>query len=105
MSFGGTFAVFGHCFPVYLGFRGGKGVATGCGAIVALDPLVFVAGGLVWLAVLGASRFVSLASIGMGIAFPDRRLVAPSERAAVLGRRDPVDALDPRAASREHSPG
>ena len=65
----GTAAVLGHCFPVYLGFKGGKGVATGCGAIVA-DPMVFVASGVVWLVTLGLSRYVSLASIAMGAAFP-----------------------------------
>src|SRR6185436_19297865 len=45
----GTAAVLGHCYPIYLGFRGGKGVATGCGAIVAINPFIFVGGGVVWL--------------------------------------------------------
>lgn len=66
----GTAAVLGHCFPVYLGFRGGKGVATGCGALIALDPLIFVGGGLVWLAVFYGLRYVGLASIAMGLTFP-----------------------------------
>lgn len=66
----GVCAVLGHCFPVYLGFRGGKGVATGCGAVVGVQWLVFVIAGLVWVATLFTSRYVSLASIAMGIAFP-----------------------------------
>jgi len=66
----GAAAVLGHCFPVYLAFRGGKGVATGCGAIVGLDPMVFVLGGAVWLVTLGLFRFVGLASVAMGLAFP-----------------------------------
>lgn len=66
----GTAAVLGHCFPVYLGFKGGKGVATGCGAIVGVAPLVFVAAGVVWVVTLLVSRYVSLASIAMGVAFP-----------------------------------
>jgi len=66
----GTAAVLGHCFPLYLRFRGGKGVATGCGAIVAVDPLVFLGGGVVWLVTLVLTRFVGLASIVMGVAFP-----------------------------------
>ncbi|MFT5051792.1 MAG: glycerol-3-phosphate acyltransferase PlsY [Chlamydiales bacterium] len=66
----GTAAVLGHCFPVYLRFRGGKGVATGCGAIVGLDPMVFLGAGLVWVAVMLTLRFVGLASILMGAAFP-----------------------------------
>ncbi|MCK6445530.1 MAG: glycerol-3-phosphate 1-O-acyltransferase PlsY [Planctomycetes bacterium] len=66
----GTAAVLGHCFPLYLRFKGGKGVATGCGALIALDPLIFVAGGLVWLACFYGLRYVGLASIAMGLAFP-----------------------------------
>ncbi|MEM9383371.1 MAG: glycerol-3-phosphate 1-O-acyltransferase PlsY, partial [Planctomycetota bacterium] len=66
----GVAAVLGHCFPVYLGFRGGKGVATGCGAISGVEPLVFVVAGIVWLVTLLTSRFVSLASIAMGVTFP-----------------------------------
>jgi glycerol-3-phosphate acyltransferase PlsY len=66
----GVAAVVGHCFPIYLKFRGGKGVATGCGAIVGIAPMVFVVSGAVWIAVLGVMRMVSLASIAMGIAFP-----------------------------------
>lgn len=69
-SLAGTAAVLGHCFPVYLGFRGGKGVATGCGAIVGVAPLVFVCAGVVWLLTLAATRTVSLASLAMGAAFP-----------------------------------
>jgi glycerol-3-phosphate acyltransferase PlsY len=52
----GTAAVLGHCYPVYLAFRGGKGVATGCGAIIAIDPWIFVSGGVVWL----VTRFTRL---------------------------------------------
>ncbi len=66
----GGAAVAGHVWPVYLGFRGGKAVATGCGAILALDPVVFLGGGLVWLAVLALTRIVSLASLSLGLAFP-----------------------------------
>lgn len=66
----GTAAVLGHCFSIYLGFTGGKGVATGCGAIVAIEPLVFVAGGLVWLATRYTTRYLGLASILMGATFP-----------------------------------
>ena len=66
----GTAAVLGHCYSVYLRFEGGKGVATGCGAIIAIEPLVFVAGGLVWLATRYATRYLGLASILMGATFP-----------------------------------
>jgi glycerol-3-phosphate acyltransferase PlsY len=66
----GTAAVVGHCFPIYLGFRGGKGVATGCGAIIAIDYRVFLVGGVVWLVTRLATRYAGLASIMMGISFP-----------------------------------
>ncbi|MEO0660633.1 MAG: glycerol-3-phosphate 1-O-acyltransferase PlsY, partial [Planctomycetota bacterium] len=66
----GTAAVVGHCFPAYLAFKGGKGVATGCGAIVGVEPLVFVCGGAVWLVALFALRYVSVASLAMGATFP-----------------------------------
>ncbi|MEZ5973680.1 MAG: glycerol-3-phosphate 1-O-acyltransferase PlsY [Planctomycetota bacterium] len=66
----GAAAVIGHCFPVYLRFKGGKGVATACGAVVAIDPVVFVIAGAVWLALAFGLRYVSVASMGMGLAFP-----------------------------------
>ena len=66
----GAAAVLGHVFPIYLGFRGGKAVATGCGALVGLDPRIFLVGGVAWVLVLATTRFVSLASMTMAIAFP-----------------------------------
>jgi len=66
----GAAAVCGHVWPVYLGFRGGKAVATGCGAITAVDPVVFLGGGAAWLLCLATTRYVGLSSIAMGVAFP-----------------------------------
>jgi glycerol-3-phosphate acyltransferase PlsY len=65
----GAAAVVGHVFPIYLRFKGGKAVATGCGALIGLDPLVFVAGGLAWLVAVGLSRMVSVGSLAMAVAF------------------------------------
>jgi acyl phosphate:glycerol-3-phosphate acyltransferase len=56
-------AFLGHLFPVYLGFRGGKGVATGAGTIFVLVPGPAALAVLTWVAVLLASRIVSLASL------------------------------------------
>ncbi|QDU66315.1 glycerol-3-phosphate 1-O-acyltransferase PlsY [Engelhardtia mirabilis] len=66
----GLAAVLGHVFPIYLRFKGGKAVATGCGVVVAIDPVVFLISGLVWLLLWGTTRMVALASIGLGLALP-----------------------------------
>ena len=59
----GLCAVLGHMFPVWLGFRGGRGVATALGVLIALAwPLALIAA-LVWLAVAVASRYSSLAAL------------------------------------------
>jgi glycerol-3-phosphate acyltransferase PlsY len=63
VSMAALIAVLAHMFPVWLRFHGGKGVATATGAFLALDPLVIMAGVLVFLIVILATRFVSLASI------------------------------------------
>lgn len=60
---GAVAAVAGNCWPVFLRFRGGKGVATGAGMALVLFPLALAAAALVFAVVLAASRTVSLASI------------------------------------------
>ncbi|MQC47815.1 MAG: glycerol-3-phosphate 1-O-acyltransferase [Chloroflexi bacterium] len=59
----GAAAVLGHIFPVFAGFRGGRGVATAFGAFVAVSPLVAVGVLAVSLIVLAASRYTSLMSV------------------------------------------
>ena len=59
----GIAAILGHTFPVYLGFRGGKGVATGAGVLLALSPSAFVGAAVVWFLVAGLVGYVSLASM------------------------------------------
>ncbi len=66
----GAAATLGHCYSPYLGFTGGKGVATGCGGIVALSWETFVVGGMVWLATRLITGYAGLASILMGVTFP-----------------------------------
>jgi len=47
----GFFAIFGHCFPIWLGFRGGKGVSALFGVLLAINPILFVICGIEWLIV------------------------------------------------------
>jgi glycerol-3-phosphate acyltransferase PlsY len=63
---GGLAAVLGHLFPIWLGFKGGKGVATGFGVLIAANPLAGVAAGAVWLA---AARLTRISSAGALAAF------------------------------------
>jgi glycerol-3-phosphate acyltransferase PlsY len=63
-------AVFGHAFPIYLRFKGGKGVATAAGAFALLSPWAALACGGVFLILLVASRTVSLGSVGAAVALP-----------------------------------
>jgi glycerol-3-phosphate acyltransferase PlsY len=59
----GAGAVIGHLFPVWLGFRGGKGVATGLGVLLAVSWPVGLAAGATWLAVAVLFRISSLAAL------------------------------------------
>ena len=63
-------AVAGHIFPIWLGFKGGKGVATSLGALIPICPQAVGAGAAVWLLVVGFWRYSSLGSILMAAAMP-----------------------------------
>jgi glycerol-3-phosphate acyltransferase PlsY len=64
------FAVIGHSFPVWLGFKGGKGVATSIGALFALNWILALTVGIIWIVVFLTTRYVSLASIAAVMALP-----------------------------------
>ena len=76
-AFGGTgaevlaavAAVLGHAFPIFLGFRGGKAVATGAGAMFALAPEIALGVTLLWIVVAAVTRYVSVASMVAAVAF------------------------------------
>lgn len=82
--------VLGHCFPVWLRFKGGKGVATAAGVCFALAWPVGLAYAAAWLTVLGITRISSLSGMCAAVTAP----VA----AAVLGRADLVPVLAAIAA-------
>ena len=70
MVVGGLFAVLGHMFPIFIGFKGGKGVATGLGVISALMPKVTLIVVVVWLVLTLITRYVSVASIVAAVLTP-----------------------------------
>ena len=59
----GLAVVIGHNYPVFLGFKGGKGAATGFGALLALLPLIALITVAIWLVTVAVSRYVSLGTI------------------------------------------
>lgn len=62
--------VAGHSFPIWLRFKGGKGVATSAGAILGVMPVAAIAIFLVWLLVFQITRYVSIASVTAASALP-----------------------------------
>ena len=80
--------VLGHDYPIWLGFKGGKGIATLAGTVLSLfPPLVFVSFGVVWIAVFLIGRYTSLASISAAVALPIAAylIVANAERPLLVG--------------------
>jgi glycerol-3-phosphate acyltransferase PlsY len=71
----GLMAFLGHCYPVWLGFRGGKGVATFLGLLLALAWPVGIAACLTWLATAVATRISSLSALVAAVAAPGWVLV------------------------------
>lgn len=69
-SFLGFAAICGHIWPVFLNFRGGKGVATTLGVAIGLAPAILLPSFCIWMAVFFLTNYVSLASIIALISFP-----------------------------------
>jgi glycerol-3-phosphate acyltransferase PlsY len=79
----GLAAVVGHVYPVWLRFRGGKGVATACGAFSVLTPLAIVPAFAVFVAGVGISRYISVGSVLASLALPPLAWATGSPAATV----------------------
>ncbi|MDC7785276.1 glycerol-3-phosphate 1-O-acyltransferase PlsY [Rhodoplanes sp. TEM] len=80
----GLGAFLGHLFPVWLRFRGGKGVATFIGVLIAFSPLVAVGFGAVWLAAAFTTRYSSVGGLSASAATPLLLWLADQPKAATL---------------------
>lgn len=76
MAFGAA-AILGHMFSIWVGFRGGKGVATSAGVFMGMAPLAVLGGFFVWVAVTATTRYVSLGSIVAAMILPVLVLATP----------------------------
>jgi len=56
-------ALIGHCYPFFIGFKGGRGVSTAAGALLIISPLAFLISGIILFTAIAATRYVSLGSI------------------------------------------
>ncbi len=77
-------AITGHIWTVFLKFKGGKGVATTAGVMVALSPWVFLAGLAVWVVIFSVWKYVSLASIIASVALPVFALISGADVGFVI---------------------
>src|SRR5439155_25873340 len=72
-------SILGHLYPPWLKFKGGKGVATSAGALLALTPVATLIGVAIWVIVFWLTRYVSLASITAAVVLPIVILVVSSQ--------------------------
>ncbi|MFW6132633.1 MAG: glycerol-3-phosphate 1-O-acyltransferase PlsY [Planctomycetota bacterium] len=92
----GCAAILGHVFPVWLGFRGGKGVATSLGVVLGVFPYLALPGLgalAVWVVVTAATRYVSLGSIMAAVAFVPLQFVFAAALGWSVGRLWPLVAF------------
>ena len=82
-GFGG--ALLGHCFSCFLKFRGGKGVASTIGGLLVLLPVPILIGAALWVAAFLATRYVSVASLVLGLSLPLSCWLLPQFTSLSLG--------------------
>ncbi len=80
----GVAAILGHMCSPWVGFKGGKGMATGAGVFLALAPMAVGMGFLIWLVITWVTGYVSLASISVAAALPPLIAFTPHEGGVTL---------------------
>ena len=75
---GGLFAILGHLYPVYFGFRGGKGILPSIGIIAVINPLVFVGLLIIGLPLIFLTKIVSVGSLAGAVCYPILTLLVDS---------------------------
>ena len=80
----GATAMVGHVFSVFVGFRGGKGVATGAGVVLGLAPWAFLAALAIWALLVRTTGYVSLGSIVAALALPPAVWLLHPERRSLI---------------------
>ena len=79
----GIFAILGHIFPIYYGFKGGKGVLVSCSILLVIDPITFCIEIPFFILVVILTRYVSVASISAAVAYPITTFVTQTLRGDV----------------------
>ncbi|NMB13292.1 MAG: glycerol-3-phosphate 1-O-acyltransferase PlsY [Firmicutes bacterium] len=80
----GVAAIAGHNWPIYLRFKGGKGVATSLGAVISLTPIVALILLGLWIIIVGITRYISLASLAAAVLFPVFLIISHAPMAYIL---------------------
>lgn len=96
-SLAALFCILGHIYPVFFGFRGGKGIATAAGTMVILDPRIFAIELALFLLLFLCTRIISVGSLAATIAYPFVAYVC-------FEVFSPVGALNTAACTMENSP-
>lgn len=96
------FAVLGHMFPLWLRFKGGKGVATALGALILIDSAALLAALAVFGIIVGISRYVSLGSIVAAIVYPVAMLFIPHVPTPTVRDIWPVVAISALVVIKHH---